>query len=176
MQARVSYKLLKTYLFTELQFTHAFDGHGHGQHQGVAMRTQDHRGLLLWAISLIALVFGVMTIKEGGSVLFFDGPARAAAGHYVPFVLWFNFIAGFAYVVAGAGLWLQRRWAVRLAIFIAVATLVVFAAFAVHIAFGGAYAQRTPIAMALRSVVWIVIAAIGGWRLRHRHRFEIGNQ
>ena len=39
------------------------------------------------------------------------GAARQAAGHYVPFVLWFNFLAGFAYIVAGVGLWMRRRWA-----------------------------------------------------------------
>ena len=130
------------------------------------MNTQTHRNFLVWAISLLGIVFGVMTIKEGGSVLFVDGAARAAAGHYVPFVLWFNFLAGFAYVLAGVGIWLQKRWGVRLAIAIAVATLAVFGAFAVHVATGGAYAPRTVIAMSLRSLVWIVIAVIGAWRLR----------
>ena len=59
--------------------------------------------------------------------------ARAAAGDYVPFVLWFNFLAGFAYIVAGAGLFLWRQWAVKLSLFIALATLLVFAAFGIHI-------------------------------------------
>lgn len=56
-------------------------------------------------VSLFAILFGLLTLKEGGFVLFFDGPAREAAGSYVPFVLWFNFSAGFAYVAAGIGLW-----------------------------------------------------------------------
>lgn len=130
------------------------------------MSTQGHRNLLVWAISLLGIVFGVMTIKEGGSVLFVDGAARAAAGHYVPFVLWFNFLAGFAYVMAGVGIWLRKRWGVQLAIVIAAATVGVFVAFAVHVSTGGAYAPRTVIAMSLRSLVWIVIAAVGAWRLR----------
>ncbi|MDI1253390.1 hypothetical protein [Thermomonas sp.] len=136
------------------------------------MKTRRTRDFWVWMISLIAIGFGAMTIKEGGTVLFGSETSRAAAGEYVPFVLWFNFIAGFAYVIAGAGLWLQHRWAVPLAIVIAVATLAVFAAFAVHVAFGGAYAQRTLIAMTLRSTVWIVIAAIGAWRLQQR---RLGN-
>ena len=37
-------------------------------------------------------------------MLFGGEAARAAAGQFMPFVLWFNFIAGFAYVVAGVGL------------------------------------------------------------------------
>lgn len=66
------------------------------------------RGFTVWAISLLAVGFGLLTIKESGTVLFGDEAARAAAGNYVPFVLWFNFISGFAYVIAGAGLWQPR--------------------------------------------------------------------
>jgi hypothetical protein len=40
-----------------------------------------------WAISLVAGVFGLLTLQSGGSVLFIDGEARQAAGHYVPFVV-----------------------------------------------------------------------------------------
>ncbi len=67
------------------------------------------RGLMLWLISLVAIGFGLLTIKEGGTVLFGDEVASAAAGSYVPFVLWFNFLAGFSYAVAGAGLWRGHR-------------------------------------------------------------------
>jgi hypothetical protein len=116
-----------------------------------------------WAISLVAVAFGLLTIKEGGSILFGGEAARAAAGNYVPFVLWFNFLAGFAYVVAGVGLWLQQRWAVRLAIIIAAATALIFAAFGTHILSGGAFEPRTVVAMSLRTLVWTTIAAIA-WR------------
>jgi hypothetical protein len=93
-----------------------------------------------------------------------NADAVKAAGNYVPFVLWFNFLAGFAYVVAGIGLWLGRRWAARLAIGIAVATGITFAAFGLHVYFGGAFEQRTVIAMSLRTAVWTAIAA-AAWRL-----------
>jgi hypothetical protein len=110
-----------------------------------------------------------MTIREGGAVLFFDGPARLAAGHYVPFVLWFNFLAGFIYVAAGLGIWFQKTWAARLALAIAAATLLVFAAFGWHAASGGAYEARTVVAMTIRSTVWLVIAAIG-WRVLSKEK------
>ena len=106
----------------------------------------------------IAVLFGVLTLKSGGEVLFFDGPGRAAAGNYVPFVLWFNFIAGFAYIAAGVGLYLWRGWAVTLSLVIAAATLLVSAAFSFHVLSSGAYEMRTVGAMALRSVVWLAIA------------------
>ena len=127
-------------------------------------------GVWLRVVSLIAIAFGLLTLKEGGMTLSGDAQALAAAGAYVPFVLWFNFLAGFAYVIAGVGLWLQRRWAVWLAVAIAVATALVFIAFGVHVASGGAYAQRTVFAMSLRLLVWVAIAGFAGWRLSRQRR------
>ena len=121
------------------------------------------RGFLIRAMSLIAVGFGLLTIKEGGAILFGGEAAQASAGNYVPFVLWFNFLAGFAYVIAGAGLWLRHRWAVWLAVVIAAATAFAFAAFGAHVYAGGAYEMRTVIAMSFRTLVWVVIAAIS-WR------------
>ena len=127
------------------------------------MTAHNGRGIWMRVIALIAIGFGLMTIREGGAVLFYDGAARDAAGSYVPFVLWFNFLAGFAYVIAGVGLWMRRRWATWLAMAIAVATALVFLAFGVHVALGGAWEQRTVIAMTLRTLVWAGIAAMA-WR------------
>ncbi|MGV8892575.1 MAG: hypothetical protein ACOH2K_06510 [Burkholderiaceae bacterium] len=124
------------------------------------MTTRKQRGIWIWAISLVGIGFGLLTIKESGSILFGGEAALEAAGNYVPFVLWFNFVAGFAYVIAGAGLWLQQPWAVWLAVVIAAATAFVFAAFGVHVYAGGAYEMRTVIAMSLRTLVWVTIAAI----------------
>lgn len=128
------------------------------------MRTsQRQRGVGIWAISLVALGFGLLTIKEGGTILFGNTEARVAAGNYVPFVLWFNFLAGFAYVIAGAGLWMQRHWAVWLSVAIAVATALTFVAFGAHVYSGGAYEQRTVIAMSMRTLVWTAITVLA-WR------------
>ena len=110
------------------------------------------------AAAIVAVGFGVATIRAGGSVLFGDG--APAAGNVVGFVLWFNFLAGFAYVVAGAGLWMRRHWSAQLAFAIAATTLLVFGAFGIHVAAGGAFEARTAWAMTLRSVVWILIALL----------------
>lgn len=123
------------------------------------MRTsRNYRSWFIRAAAVVAVVFGIATIRAGGSVLFGDG--AQAAGNVVGFVLWFNFLAGFAYVAAGAGLWLRRRWSVQLALTIAAATVLVFAAFGIHAANGGAFEMRTVWAMTLRSVVWISIAML----------------
>ena len=57
-----------------------------------------------WAIAaaLIAIAFGIVTVIVGGKTLFGGAEVRAAAGNIAPFVLWFNFIAGFAYVTSRA--------------------------------------------------------------------------
>lgn len=123
------------------------------------------RPRLLWvrAAGALGALFGLMTLREGGAVLFFDGAGRAAAGDFVPFVLWFNFLAGFAYLAAGTGLLFRQTCAARLALAIAIATLVVFAALGVHAVSGGSYEMRTVVAMTLRSTIWLMIAAIS-WR------------
>jgi hypothetical protein len=115
-----------------------------------------------WALvaAVAAVLFGILTVLSGGRALFGGEAARAAVGNAVPFVLWFNFAAGFLYILAGIGLFLWRRWAAQLSAAIAIATLVVFAAFGWHVALGGAFEMRTVGAMILRSGVWIAIAIL----------------
>lgn len=102
----------------------------------------------------VAIAFGVLTIFSGGRTLL----GSADMGAVVPFVLWFNTLAGLAYVVAGLGLWQGRRWAWPLSFAIFAATLSVFAAFGLHLAQGGAFEMRTVFAMTLRGTVWGWIA------------------
>jgi hypothetical protein len=80
----------------------------------------------------------------------------------VPFIVWFNFLAGFACVVAGVGLCMRLRWAVWLGMGILAASAL--AALGIHVFTGGAYETRTVGAMTLRTLVWAVIAALG-WRM-----------
>lgn len=106
----------------------------------------------------IAVLFGVLTIKSGGQVLFGETLYQKAAGNYVLFVVWFNFLAGFLYIAAGTGIWMRRRWAVWASFLIAISTIIVFAVFGLHILEGGAYESRTVAAMCLRSLVWVSIS------------------
>lgn len=110
-------------------------------------------------LAIFAVLFGLLTIVSGGSALF-NAEAQQAAGNYVGFVLWFNFLAGFAYVVAGVGLWRMQHWAMWLSFIIAAASLIVFAAFGLRILSGGGYEMRTVAAMSLRTVVWLIISGV----------------
>ncbi|MDV2968534.1 hypothetical protein RZ532_21300 [Nitratireductor aquimarinus] len=122
------------------------------------------RSRTLTITAAVATVFGLLTILSGSRALF-GGVGMGAA---VPFVLWFNFLAGFAYVLAGIGLWLGARWAPMLSLGIALATVAVFAAFLWHVGTGGAWEARTMGAMILRSSIWIMIAALA-FRGRSTH-------
>ncbi len=111
-----------------------------------------------YAVAAIALIFGLATIVSGGQVLFGDAAARAAAGNYMSFVVWFNFLAGFAYVVAAAGLATGQAWAARLALVIAVATALAFLVFGLFALAGTPFESRTVGAMTLRTALWAGIA------------------
>lgn len=58
---------------------------------------------LIRVLAVAAGVFSVLTITSGGMALFGSPTARAAYGFVVPFVLWFNFLSGFAYLLAAYG-------------------------------------------------------------------------
>jgi len=121
-----------------------------------------------WAIVLALFVglFGAVTLKSGGEVLFIDGVGRKAAGNYVPFVVWFNFLAGFVYIAGAAGLVMWRAWIIGLAFAIAMMTIVVFIGLGFHIMLGGAFEERTIAAMGLRSLVWMGIALVVRTKMR----------
>ena len=115
---------------------------------------------ILKALAIAAIVFGALTVFSGGRALFGDAQARSGVGNAVGFVLWFNFCAGFAYVLTGVGLWQKRRWASWAASLLALATGFVAVAFGWHVMGGGAYETRTVGALMLRLVFWVGVAAL----------------
>lgn len=118
--------------------------------------------------AFVAVIFGLLTIFSGGMALF----GGAEMGNTVGFVLWFNFLAGFFYVVAGIGLALKRVWSWWLALAIAIGSATVLAAFGLYVVRGGAYEMRTVFAMMLRTAVWLVMPLVA-WRTigpRSSHR------
>jgi hypothetical protein len=122
-----------------------------------------------WTATAVAVVFGLLTLKSGGAVLFIGGEFRQQAGNYVPFVLWFNFLAGFAYLAAGIGFWKRQQWAAWLGIMIVAASVPVFVLLGLHINSGGSYEMRTVMAMGARCLIWAVIALFSYWTILRKH-------
>lgn len=109
-------------------------------------------------IAVVALVFGVLTLFSGGSVLFGPDTAQEGAGNFVGFVVWFNFVAGAFYILAALGLWLGKGWAASLSALIALATAATALGFAFVVLRGTPFEMRTVGALILRFTFWAAAA------------------
>lgn len=107
------------------------------------------------------VVFGLLTLVSGGTALV----GAIDMGAVVPFVLWFNFLAGFAYVLGGVLLLRGDDLALPVALAILVATVAVFAALVWRIGAGGDYEMRTVGAMTLRTAFWAAMAWVA-WKMK----------
>jgi hypothetical protein len=114
-----------------------------------AVRRPRSRAAARWVLGVIAVIFGLATVAAGSRTLL-DGLAPDQIGVVVAF----NVAAGVAYVAAGAVVLAGNGRAVPLARVIAAATVLVFLAFGVHAALGGAFQTRTVAAMTLRTLLW----------------------
>lgn len=120
--------------------------------------------------AIVAIIFGALTIISGGAALFGGSTTEALVGDAVPFVLWFNFGAGFAYIATGVGLFLKQPWAAHFSTAIVLATVFVFALLGVTIWSDAPFEMRTVLAMIFRILVWIGIAFVA-----HR-TLSVGNR
>lgn len=109
-------------------------------------------------VAAVGVLFGVVTLITGWRVLFGGMAEQLALGDVALRIVWFNFIAGFAYLIAGFGLFRRAPWAAQLAAGIVGVTVLAAAAFAVHKLSEGSYEMRTVWAFALRAGVWLAIA------------------
>lgn len=118
---------------------------------------------------MVAVVFGLLTLKAGGSVIFDIGSMRQVEGNYVPFVVWANFLSGFFYIAAGVGLWLRKRWAATLSVAVMIGIVMTFIFFGMHVLNNGLYEMKTVYAMSLRTFLWAVISIVSYRQLRRTH-------
>jgi hypothetical protein len=119
-------------------------------------------------IAAVSGLFGLLTIVSGGSVLLFTGTFQEQVGNFVPFVVWFNFLMGFFYIIAGYGLWIRKKWAIWVSIFIASTSLVTLGLLGLHGFKGGIYEIRTVFAMIFRIVVWTIISIFAYRQIIHK--------
>lgn len=108
-------------------------------------------------IALLILIFGFATIISGGKALFTDIGLKTR-GNILPLVLWFNFIAGFLYILTGVLTFRLISCAKKLSILLAITNVGVLIYLLNHIYQGGLYETRTLIAMSFRTIFWILLA------------------
>ena len=111
--------------------------------------------------AILALLIGLLSIKEGGSVLL---GLSTPTYHVLRCFVLYNTAMGFASVIAGIGVWMQRTWGSTLAVIIlsfhGIVFLVVFTLFEL----GKTVAAMSVWAMLFRTTVWLVIVALLVWK------------
>ncbi len=111
--------------------------------------------------AVIELVIGLLSIKEGGSVLL---GLSTKTYHVLPWLVTYNVVLGFVSVVAGIGLWLQRSWGRTLAAVILISHGTVFVAVFLLFEFGKAAAIQSVLAMLFRAAVWLAVYSLLLWK------------
>ncbi len=116
--------------------------------------------------------FGALTVFMSSSVIFDLFGIRAKEGNFVPFIVWTNFFAGWAYLAAAYGFVTRQKWTAKLLGTFVVVLLVAFVALKMHIHAGGLYEERTVKAMMFRMTVTAVFAAIAYFTINKKKRTD----
>lgn len=119
--------------------------------------------------SILAIVIGLLSIREGGAVLL---------GMTIPdfpvltWLVWYNVALGCVSVAAGIGIWTGRYWGRTLALNILTLHAVVFAGLIALYQLGQTVAPRSVFAMMFRTFAWIVIYSLLMWKRREGGRSD----
>lgn len=108
-------------------------------------------------IALVFIIFGFLTIISGGKNLFSESGIKSNE-NIVPLVLWFNFIAGFFYFIAGILIFKLKPCVKRLSFIIAILNVIVLFYFINHVFQGGLFEKKTVFAMSFRTLFWVCFA------------------
>lgn len=107
--------------------------------------------------SFLAVLPGLLSIKEGGSVLL-----GLSTKTYIvlPWLVWYNVLLGFIAVIIGIGIWKQRAWAARNAVTILTLHGLVLMILVILLVFKEAIAINSIMAMLFRTLVWFAIVLL----------------
>tara|TARA_R110002124_G_scaffold87407_1_gene225008 strand:- start:34050 stop:34442 length:393 start_codon:yes stop_codon:yes gene_type:complete len=118
------------------------------------------------AISLIA--FALLTLFLSSSILFDWFGIREKEGHFVPLVVWSNFIASLLYLIVAYGYILSRTWPFKVILAALIVLLLAFIGLFIHMSSGGLYETRTFAAMTFRIAVTLFFTWIMYRELRKK--------
>lgn len=101
------------------------------------------------------ILFGALTVFSGGRHLLIWNELQSEGRHFHLWILVFNFIAGFFYILAGISLLKEKNWGPFLVYSIASATAVFYAVFIIIVLNGSPYEKQTLYAMGFRTLFWL---------------------
>jgi hypothetical protein len=107
--------------------------------------------------SILAIIPGLLSIKEGGSVLL---GISAKAYVILPWLVWYNVILGFVAVIVGVGIWKRQTWGAKYAVTILTLHGLVFMILIILLTFKEAVAINSIMAMLLRTTIWFAIIVL----------------
>ncbi len=125
--------------------------------QGKKMTLQNRHRLA----ALLAIIPGLLSIKEGGSVLL-----GLVTKDYtiLPWLVWYNVVLGFASVIVGIGMWRKRAGSIKLATTILSLHGLVLIILIILFAFKAPVSLISVMAMLFRTSVWIAIIVLLRWK------------
>jgi len=110
-------------------------------------------------ITLTGLIlFTTITLFLSTSILLDILGIQEQQGHYVPLVIWSNFLCGCLYILSIIGLFTHKKWSIVpmvLALFILVGA---FFGLYIHIMDGGLYEDKTIMALFFRITLTLFLA------------------
>ncbi len=110
-------------------------------------------------ITLTGLIlFTTITLFLSTSILLDILGIREQQGHYVPLIIWSNFLCGCLYILSIIGLFTHKKWSIVpmvLALFILVGA---FFGLYIHIMDGGLYEDKTIMALFFRITLTLFLA------------------
>jgi len=111
--------------------------------------------------SILAVVVGLLAVREGGSVLF----GLSVPGDHVPsWLAWYSVAMGVASVIAGSGIWTKAEWSVSLSVNLLAFNAIVFAGLIGLDYFVLTVAKTSIFGMMFRTFAWIVIVFLLKWK------------
>lgn len=105
----------------------------------------------------LLIIFGLMTVIIGGSVIFDLFGMRAKEGNFVPIVLHINFICGFLYLLSAYAITTKKNWTLKPLAMALVLLILAWIGLWHHIEENGLYEQKTIYAMAFRTILTLTL-------------------
>lgn len=116
--------------------------------------------IILYLSAAVLIVFALMTLYMGGSVIFNLFGVRAKVGHYVTSVVVANFIAAILYLFAVYYMLRGSKMAFKILMIASAILILAFIVFILHVSGGGEYEERTFIALPVRTGITIFFAGL----------------